>query len=1031
MISSVQLFTENIEIVDGMNIPSSDIIINDTYYIQSGDTEVWENQSIFLDALLVILGKLVLRNTTVTVNSSYQIYTEGIVEITDLDNDPTTTEDRSEIIGNGTWRTLLSTGTTGNISITNSYGSNLSLEGDLLILDSDLLEDTRVILNDDSHLANSTFRSSNMDPNHAVTTVSTSMINLENLTVIDHKNGIMNQEGALNINNCHLINCSSGITTNIATRTYIRSSSIIGSEVPIDSLGLIDIKDSKVVNGSINMREKSLVSFNTVFTEIDGIDMIQVGWVVNSTFIDCIAGLISPKSVTVTRSRFIECGVAISEPEDCLIYHNAFILNFRETEGIPDSMWYDSDLKEGNYYTSYRGKDDGSGDRIREDGIGDTDLPHNGRDLYPLMKDLYWEMPYIPDFTAYHFSGTGRINITWTTNDIDGVLIQRSTQKDFSKDLTIWSVSGDSITIENNPNSTLYFRITGYNSRGYRGWSHDLRINVDQAPLPPKNIVVESLNEGSSLKVSWDFVGEDINRTIIKYSSPAGPSPNEYVTYPKNEVILSDLENGVAYNISILTEDHNGQISSLAPNVTGTPFDLVPPPPPRSLYAQPLTNTSVEIFWDPPFIQDISAYLVYRKGPNENGFKLVGNLSQTAIHFVDRGLKDNTTYEYGVSAVDDDGPISEMAGPIKVTTKHINRPPEFFGGIDLIYLIEDNGSFSMDLDKIAYDPDGDPLIISVEDYYPFLAEISDDLLNILPQQDQSGEGFVKVKVSDGEVSSFLIMGIIIQSIPDPPTGVTILSPVNGSVILPGRSVLLLADAFDPDTQYGDNLTYRWTSDIDGALNGPGSIKEHLYTTLSPGIHNITLDVTDSTGNTAQRKVRVLVSLWGWGEFPWSARILSSEATEEGGQFTVRIRNDGPIQLTFIVSANDISTSQIVGERGILVGPSSTGDLFMDIVGPFKEGSVLELELKVNGETLNGTYAGELEINESLEVKGNNERRPPETFLLVILLGFSLIAIVILIVVFIIGKGVFLKAYKDNLDEDVPVPDSNGAGNNGR
>ncbi len=992
-----------------------DLIIDSFYEIE--DEEIWENQTVFLDSNLNITGTLILKNTTLVVNHTYDIRIEGFLNMSDLDGDPDTIEDRSEILGNATWITSISS-INGSLNIYNSFISNSFLGGSIMEIESTRLEDSLISLHQSDRFINSSLESIDFKPQYAVSTLTTSILNIINVTIKDYPGGIMNDGGALEIINSRILNCTSGISSKNGSRTYIRSSAIINSTEPLDPDGLMDLKDSMIFNGSIDMGMRSLISRNTLFEQIKGIENIQTGQITNSTFIDCQTALDNPMGVTVRESRFIRCGVAISEAKDSLIYHNSFINNQKDTEGIPVSDWYSTSLKEGNYYTSYLGKDDGSNGRIQNDGIGDTDLPHLGRDLYPLMKDGYWDMPYIPELSLKYLKGTGTVNLSWTSDsDIDGVLIQRSRNVDFQRDLTTWSVSGNNISIEDNPNSTLYFRIAGFNPNGFRGWSPISEVEVDQAPLSPIGIRVEPIPEGGAVKVSWTHRGEDINKTKIRYSKTGGqPKQPEVIPYPENETVITDLENGFVYNISIYTEDSRGQLSRFAVNVTGIPTDIIPPPPPRSLYALPVDNTSVELGWDPPYIQDISAYLVYRRKPGEE-FSLIANLSRLTIRYIDQGLEDNTSYEYGVAALDDDGPRSKIAGPIVVTTLHVNQPPEFYSGIELIYMTEGNGSYSIDTDNIAYDPDGDPIIISVDSYSPIKAEIIEDRLWILPEPDQSGEGFVKIRVSDGEVNSFLIMGIIIEGLPDPPRDVAIISPSNGSVHLPGTSVLLQGDAKDPDIPYGDNLTYIWTSDKDGPLNGPGSLREHMRITLSPGVHNITLEVRDSTGLSVIRNVTVLISLWGWGEFPWSARIISLEANEDGGRITLRIDNGGPIQLTFFVSPADVDTSQIIGERGILVGPSASGDLVLELIGPFEDGDILTLLLDVEGETLNGTYAGDLRLNGTVEVESSQNGDSPEMLFLILLLIFSLIAILCLIIIFIVGKGVFMKGYRDEVEDD--------------
>lgn len=47
----------------------------------------------------------------------------------------------------------------------------------------------------------------------------------------------------------------------------------------------------------------------------------------------------------------------------------------------------------GNYWLDYTGTDDGSDGRIADDGIGDTDLPHQGVDNYPFMTENGWVTP--------------------------------------------------------------------------------------------------------------------------------------------------------------------------------------------------------------------------------------------------------------------------------------------------------------------------------------------------------------------------------------------------------------------------------------------------------------------------------------------------------------------------------------------------------------------------------------------------------------------------------------------------------------
>jgi parallel beta-helix repeat protein len=65
------------------------------------------------------------------------------------------------------------------------------------------------------------------------------------------------------------------------------------------------------------------------------------------------------------------------------IYHNNFVTNVAQVYPSGGNTW--SSGGQGNYWSDYTGVDDGSGGRVAGDGIGDTRLPHQAVDNYPLM----------------------------------------------------------------------------------------------------------------------------------------------------------------------------------------------------------------------------------------------------------------------------------------------------------------------------------------------------------------------------------------------------------------------------------------------------------------------------------------------------------------------------------------------------------------------------------------------------------------------------------------------------------------------
>jgi len=92
--------------------------------------------------------------------------------------------------------------------------------------------------------------------------------------------------------------------------------------------------------------------------------------------------------------------VHIGSSSENAIHHNNFVGNSEEVV-IQDSFnnTWDNGVK-GNYWDSYTGLDDGSGGRVTGDGVGDTDLPYQGVDNYPLISPC-GPVPAMWEDTAY------------------------------------------------------------------------------------------------------------------------------------------------------------------------------------------------------------------------------------------------------------------------------------------------------------------------------------------------------------------------------------------------------------------------------------------------------------------------------------------------------------------------------------------------------------------------------------------------------------------------------------------------------
>jgi parallel beta-helix repeat protein len=111
----------------------------------------------------------------------------------------------------------------------------------------------------------------------------------------------------------------------------------------------------------------------------------------------------------VTENTIADCdawGIDLSSSNS-----NRFYLNNIFNATTPVSVEFSSgnvwnDGTRGNYWDTYTGLDDGSNGHIAGDGIGDTDLPHQAVDNYPLVRPL-GTIPIIWENKAYNVTLDG------------------------------------------------------------------------------------------------------------------------------------------------------------------------------------------------------------------------------------------------------------------------------------------------------------------------------------------------------------------------------------------------------------------------------------------------------------------------------------------------------------------------------------------------------------------------------------------------------------------------------------------------
>ncbi len=138
--------------------------------------------------------------------------------------------------------------------------------------------------------------------------------------------------------------------------------------------------------------------------------------------------------------------------------------------------------------------------------------------------------------------------------------------------------------------------------------------------------------------------------------------------YLDNGGFLKHLENSATYFY---------KISAFSKQFVGTPSAVVSAttqPPPEAvtdIYAKSGLPRMVILQWKPPKDRSVAYYNIYRSLSKKGPFKKIGrNKGYVNTFFVDKGLKDQSTYYYSVTSVNYDGVESDIVASVKAVTKY-------------------------------------------------------------------------------------------------------------------------------------------------------------------------------------------------------------------------------------------------------------------------------------------------------------------------------------------------------------------------
>ena len=185
------------------------------------------------------------------------------------------------------------------------------------------------------------------------------------------------------------------------------------------------------------------------------------------------------------------------------------------------------------------------------------------------------------------------------------------------------------------------------------------------------------------------------------------------------------------------------------------------------------------------------------------------------------------------------------------------------------------------------DPDGDPLVYSL-----FYSPDGELRIPLVEETNATSFAWDSTWVPSGNaprltlVASDGVRATVVDSatftVADQPPNVSINLPVDGDVYAVGFPVPLRGSVIDPEDGLVGTSDLTWSSDRDGDL-GQGSILS--VTTLSEGVHVITADASDSSGNTGSDSVTITVTSGPMCTLDCSASVPASALVGTEVEFT--------------------------------------------------------------------------------------------------------------------------------------------------